>query len=220
MVPVVSYLALRGRCGRCHAKIPLRVLVTEAGTGAIFLGLALQYGLGTEFAVLAAAASLLIVIVGIDWEHQLILDVVSYPAAVAALALAAFWPEIGFARSFWGDSGAMGSFLNSLLTGLGLCGAFALVAKLTNGLGWGDVKLVLVLGFLLGYPAGLFAVWLGAIAGGMYGMWLIVVRKKGRKSEIPYGPFLAGGGIAALFLQSEVLERYYEITASMVTGLP
>ncbi len=215
-IPILSYLFLRGRCRYCGTGIPLRVLLVEIATASLFLALYFEYGLGARFGVMAGAASVLIAIAIINLDHQLILNKITFPAAVIVLALAPFWPELGFTRSFFGDGGALGAFLNSLLTGLAGFVFFATIALIRpDGMGWGDVKLVFVLGVFMGYPAGALAMWLVAVMGGVLAIWLIAFRRWGRKDVIPYGVLLAAGALVMVFAQEEAVSWYYEATASL-----
>ena len=89
LIPVISYLWLRGRCRYCKAHIPLRVLLVEIGSGILFLLAFWRFGLSAEFIITALFCCLFLVIIFIDWEHQLILNRVTYPAAITTLILLA-----------------------------------------------------------------------------------------------------------------------------------
>lgn len=211
LIPILSYLVLRGRCRHCSVGIPIRVLAVEVATAALFVGLYLQHGLSGEFVVLAAAMAFLLAIATIDFDHQLILNSMTFPAMVAALALAAFWPELGFDRTFYGLGSNWASFVNSLLSGIGAFLVFVGIAIVSRqGMGLGDVKLALVLGFLLGYPAILVSLWLGVVSGGVVAVTLLATGLRGRKDAIPFGVFLAGGAIAGLFLLGWITSRYQQ----------
>ena len=119
MVPVFSYLALRGRCRICSVSIPWRVVIVEAATGLLFIPIYTQYGFSLEFAVIAAVVSFLVLVTFIDIEHKLILNKMIYPGILALLVVAPFWEEFGFSRSFFEMNEFAGSFLNSLLSGIG-----------------------------------------------------------------------------------------------------
>ena len=207
MIPIVSYLVLRGKCSACGVRIPVRVLFVELATGSMLFGLYLQHGLGLTFAVLSMIFIILIAITFIDYYHQLILNVMTYPAALAALILSLFWPELGFDRTWFGFDGALASFYNSLATATIAFLLFLLLAAVAR-MGYGDVKLVLVLGLLLGYPALIISLWIGIVVGGVVGLALIFLGGRSRKDAIPFGPFLAGGAIVAFYLLGWITERY------------
>lgn len=211
LIPVLSYLVLRGKCRHCGASIPFRVLFMEAAMGSLATGLYIQHGFSLELFVLGGAVAYLLVIAGIDYERQLILNSMTVPALAVTLALAAFWPDLDFPRTFFGDAGRLGSLLNSLISGAAAFGGFMAIFILSRGgMGEGDVKLAPVLGFFLGYPAVVVALWLAAISGGIVAIILWVTKRKGRKDALPYGVFLAAGAIAAIMMLQWISTRYME----------
>lgn len=218
MVPVLSYVWLRGKCRHCKAAIPFRVVLAESVTGALFLAVFLLNGFGVDFVVLSACLSLLVVISLIDLEHGLILDVMVFPSIVLLLLLAPFWSEIGFPRSFLGDESLIAALANSSLSGLGAFLAFLVVALVNPaGMGGGDVKFAAVLGVMLGFPSILIAIWLSAIGGGLIAIGLILARRKTRKDSIPFGPFMAIGAAAALIAGPNLIDWYQDL-ASVIAG--
>ncbi|MBI3742917.1 MAG: prepilin peptidase [Chloroflexi bacterium] len=213
LVPIVSYLALRGHCRACGARIPLRVILVEILTAGLFAGLALAYGPHAEFIVLAAAAAYFIAIAGIDYDRQLILHSMTLPAMAVVLAISFFWPHMGLARTFLGHDGAWAAFVNSLLSGLASAAAFLAIyiATAGRGMGEGDITLAAVMGFLFGFPGIVLALWLGIVVGGVIAIGLLVLRKKSRKDAVPFGVFLAVGAIASTFLLHWITVRYQEM---------
>ncbi|MBI4322144.1 MAG: prepilin peptidase [Chloroflexi bacterium] len=185
LIPVLSLLWLRGRCRHCRAPIPGRLLIVETITAVVF-GLVWYYSPTTlEATVYAMHASLLILVAIIDLQHQLILNKITYPWAVAALALSAFLPEVGLWRAGVGAAIALGLF-------------GAIFALAPQGMGFGDVKLAGVIGLVVGFPAVLVALVLGAVSGGIVGAALLLAGRKGRKDALPFGVFLSIGGIVSL----------------------
>ena len=212
LVPVFSYVWLRGRCRHCGAAIPLRVIVVEVVTGVLFTAVYLKFGLGPEFIVLSATVSLLIVIAVIDWEHQLILNRIVFPSLVVILVLAPFWTELGIPRTFLGSSSMVASSLNSLGSGAAAFLLFLVILlAYPQGMGGGDVKYAGLLGLLLGFPGVVVAWWISAIIGGVVAIVLLATRKKGRKDAISYGPFLSIGGIIALMYGSDLMSGYQQL---------
>lgn len=216
MVPVISFLWLRGKCRHCRASIPARLVLVEALTGLLFTAVYLRHGLGPELAVLGPAVSVLVVVALIDFERGLILNCIILPSVAALLVLAPFWTEIGLSRSFLGSSSTVASLSNSIVAG---AGAFLLFlgfgVAYPAGMGGGDIKLAGAVGLLVGYPGVFFAVWLAAVAGGLVAASLLVLRKKGRKDPIPFGPFLAASAAAVLLAGGELLEWYHDIVGSL-----
>lgn len=219
LVPIISYLWLRGKCRYCGTGIPLRLLLVELVNGLLFTLIGVRYGLELEALVLALSASLLLLLAIIDLERGLVLNSLLLPAAVALLVVAPFWSELGLSRSFLGSHSMLASFLNSLLAGAGAFLLFlAVVLALPQGMGWGDVKLAWVLGLLVGFPAVLAALWLAVVSGGLVGILLLLLRRRGRKDAIPFVPFLALGSMVALFLNSQVVSWYGNL-ADKIGGL-
>jgi len=212
MVPIFSYLWLRGRCKECGARIPVRVLLVELTTAILFTAAYLKYGLGPEFVVVSAGVSLLLVIAVIDFEHSLILNRIVLPAALVLLLLSPFWTELGFDRPFLGNSDMLASTGNSLLAGAGAFLVFLIIAlTYPQGMGGGDVKLAGLLGLLVGLPEIFVALWIGVVAGGSVAIALLLLRRKGRKDAIPFGPYLSAGGIVALLAGSELVNAYQDL---------
>ena len=203
LVPVASYLLLKGRCRTCGARIPLRIVLVEAATGALFGVLFAIYGATAVSAVLAIYGCILLVVFVIDLDHKLILNVVVYPSSILALLVAAvILPP-------W--LGAVGPIplVNALLgavTGFGLLFVIALVAK--GGMGWGDVKFAAFMGAATGFPLVIVALFVGIVVGGLVGVLLLVTGKKARKQGIPFGPFLAIGTMAAMLWGQQMLSWY------------
>ena len=209
LVPVLSYAWLRARCRYCGAAIPRRLPLVEAGTGLLFALAAASFGFSAAFAAAAVILGLLVAITIIDLEHGLILDRVVLPASVAALLMAPLWPLVGVEREFFWWSGPLASFASSLAGGVaGFVFFLAIVFLRPGGMGGGDVKLGGLLGLLLGLAGVVIAVWVAVVAGGVVAAALLVLGKRGRKSEMPFGPFLAGGAAVALLAGSQVQSWY------------
>jgi len=195
LVPVFSYLRLRGRCRYCKTHIPQRIVWIEAITGATFAGLYAYYGLSAEFALLAAYSCLFLVIFVIDLDHQLILNKLTYPGAIFALATVPLWDDLTFPKALIG--GAVGFAL-----------LFLVVVLSRGGMGWGDVKMAALMGFALGFPLIFVGLFVGIIIGGAVAITLLVMRRKGRKQAIPFGPFLAIGAMTALLWGNTLWDWY------------
>jgi leader peptidase (prepilin peptidase)/N-methyltransferase len=210
LVPVFSYLWLRGRCRYCQARIPLRTLLVEIGGGALFFLAFWRFGLSAEFAITAVYGCLFLVIIFIDWEHKLVLNKVTYPAAVAALiilAIDSLLPEPGILSNI--------RFIPepSILSGVigGAIGfVFFLIVFLINpkGLGMGDIKLATLIGLVTAFPGVIFALLIGIFIGGLVAVVLLLFKIKGRKDVIPYGSFLALGPMVILLWGNDILSWY------------
>ena len=210
-IPIVSYLWLRGRCRYCGARIPIRVLLVEALTGVLF-GLSFwRYGLTPQFGITAFWSCIFLLIIFIDLEHQLILNKITYPAAVVALILlgiGSIFPKAGIFGNF--EMYPHPSILSGLLAA-GICFVFfTIVYYITNqrGLGEGDIKMVALMGLATGFPLGIVALFIGIVVGGIAAVILLLARKKGRKDVMPYGVFLGIGPIVALLWGNGIVHWY------------
>ncbi len=195
LIPVFSYLWLRGKCRYCGMKIPQRVLWVELFTGCVFAFLFWRYGLSWEFPLAAFYTSVLLVLAMIDLRHNLILNVIVYPTSIVALIIGFFVPDFDIYKGVLG--GAIG-FAVLLIP--------ALIMR--KGMGWGDVKMAGLIGLMLGFPVVLVGLFLGILMGGIFAASLILFGKKSRKDTIPFGPWLASGAFTALIYGKEILDWY------------
>jgi leader peptidase (prepilin peptidase) / N-methyltransferase len=203
-IPVLSYLALRGRCRGCGNPISIRYPLIEVATGLLF-GLAVwKFGLSAEAVVFAAFFLVLVVLSAIDLEYRLLPNRIVYPAfvggwvALAAIALVDGMPE---------------RLVDAAVGALVFGGFFVVVAFLfPAGMGGGDVKLGFVVGTFLGYLDGLGIVlagmFLAFLTGSVIGIGLILFAGRGRKSMLPFGPFLALGTVLAVFMGRPLVDGY------------
>jgi leader peptidase (prepilin peptidase)/N-methyltransferase len=196
-VPVVSWLVLRGRCRNCGARIGARYPIVEAVTAAAFAGAALTRGVDDDLALWLPFAAVLIAVAGIDLDHRIIPNRIVVPAAVWGLAgTIVFRPD---------------NVDDSLIAG-GIAFAALFVAALAYpaGMGMGDVKLAGVMGIYLGSgvaPAMLVAFLAGSVVG------LAIIAREGRdarKKGVPFGPFLALGGVVGILAGPELVDVYVD----------
>ncbi len=202
-VPVLGWLVLRGRCRDCSARISARYPLVEAGTAALF---ALVTGLTGPSWVLPAhlfLAAIAVALALIDVEHHRLPDAIvlpAYPVSAALLALAS------------AATGDWGSLLRAAVAMAALYGLYFLLAVAKpGGMGFGDVKLAGVLGLHLGY-ASLSALAVGTFAafllGGVVGVALMATKRAGRKSHLPFGPFMLAGAGLGLWVGPAAVDAY------------
>jgi len=208
LIPVFSYLWLRGHCHYCQAPIPRRLLLVEIISGLLFALTYLRYDLSAQFAVTSLYCCLFLLLGVIDLEHKLILNKIVYPAAVVALIISIFLPQPGITDISlpWPE------IINGIIGGaVGL--VFLLIPALISkgGMGWGDVKMAALIGLVTGFPLVLVALLLGIISGGLVAGMLLLLKIKKRKDAIPFGPFLSLATIATLLWGSEILNWYLGI---------
>jgi leader peptidase (prepilin peptidase) / N-methyltransferase len=192
-VPVLSYLALRGRCRSCAKRIPWKYPAVELATALLVAGSVLAFGLTARAAIAAFFCATLVAVSVTDLEHRLIPNRIVVPAAAVVLvAQTAIDPSPQWAIAAAGASG------------------FLLLAALAYpaGMGMGDVKLALLLGAALGRTVPV-AMMLAMVAALVPSLWLLARHgSAARKMGIPFGPFLALGGITALFAGDAILHAY------------
>lgn len=192
MIPVVSFLALRGRCRTCGASIGVRVLWVELATGLLFALALWRAPFNRAHGVILTSAylAILVVVTVTDLEHGLILDKVIYPAIALALI------EILFAGP--------PAWLPRVLGGAVGAGVIALIIWLSSeGMGWGDAKLAGFIGLITGWPGVGFALFLAFVVGGLVAGVLLATRRKRRGQTVALGPFLAAGGAVLLLVGTD-----------------
>jgi len=195
VIPIFSYLWLRGRCRYCRAPIPLRLPIVEGMTGLLFALLYWKFGLGLELGISLIYASLLMVIFVIDLENQLVLDKVTYPGMALAFAFSFFWPGLGVVSSLIG--GALGAAARALP-----------LIIYRRGMGMGDVKLGALVGLMSGFPLGVVALLLSVITGGLVAAFLLAFKIKKRSDPIPFAPFLATSAMVTLLWGQAIWQWY------------
>ena len=198
-VPVFGWLVLRGKCTSCRAPISARYPIVEALTGALFL---LHYlVIGPEWLLLPrlAFSAALIVLFAIDLEHQILPDVITLPGIAIGLATSVVLPP-GWVSSLVG-----------IILGGGLPWALAELyfrVRGVEGLGFGDVKMLAMIGAVLGWPLMLLSLLIASFSGAIVGGALIAAGRGGRHLRLPFGTFLAVAAIAAGLFGEPVVEWY------------
>lgn len=196
LVPVLSWLFLRGKCRTCGAKISARYPLVELLTGGLFLVVFFRYGPTPELLTSLVFTSFLVAIAFIDLDHQIILD--GMLACLAGTGLILQWA-----------TGAVGfvSMLIAAGAGGGLLLLLAVISR--GGMGGGDVKFAAALGFWLGWPGIMIGLFFGFILGGLISGLLLLFRLRGRKDFIPFGPFIAMGAWLTLLYGKKILAWYF-----------
>ncbi|MFC1983782.1 prepilin peptidase [Chloroflexota bacterium] len=209
LIPLFSYLWLRGRCRYCQAHIPLRLPIVEGVTGLLFALLFwyCKFELGLELAIFLTYASLLTVIFVIDLENQLVLDKVIYPGMALALSLSFFWPGVEGIPMVPGE--ALSRVVSSLTGGAIGLGAMALPFIIyRRGMGMGDVKLGALVGLMTGFPLVFVAILLSWIGGGLVAALLLAFKVKKLKDPIPSATFLATATMVTLLWGQAIWQWY------------
>jgi leader peptidase (prepilin peptidase)/N-methyltransferase len=203
-VPLISYLLLGGRCRACKAGISLRYPLVEALNGLLYVLAFWRFGAEWHTLVYFLFCSALIVITFIDLDFQIIPDRITLPGTLAGFIAGSFLMPDPFLRS---DLLGVTSSLAGLLAGGGLFYAIAVLSK--GGMGGGDIKMMAMVGALMGWKSVLLTTFLGSFTGAVAGLFLMVFKGKGRKAKIPFGPFLALGALITLFSGEEIFRWYF-----------
>jgi leader peptidase (prepilin peptidase)/N-methyltransferase len=199
-LPVVSWLALRGRCSACKGPISSRYPLVEAATGLVFGFCAWRWGLGTTAAMWAGFSAALIVLAMIDWDTTLLPDSITLPLVWAGLVGASLqWVQLPLADALWG---AVGGYLS-------LWSIYWVFKLLTGkeGMGYGDFKLFAALGAWFGWQALIPLILMASITGAIVGIGMKLRSKLREGAYVPFGPFLAAAGLVGLVFGPSAMQR-------------
>jgi leader peptidase (prepilin peptidase)/N-methyltransferase len=205
-VPVLSYVALGGRCAACRAQISIRYPLVELATGAAFVAVAWHFGFGATALLAFVFTAYLVALTGIDVDRQLLPDILTVPL---------LW--IGLLASLWQVPGAPvpPAALRDAVIGAAagyvfLWLVFQLFKLVTGkeGMGYGDFKLFAAIGAWLGWQMLPVVLILAAVVGAAVGLALMATRRLGRGVPIPFGPYLAGAAWIALLWGPAIRDRY------------
>jgi len=199
-LPLVSWVLLGGRCRDCSAAISPRYPLLEAATAGLFALAVARFGVTFDALAAALFAALLVALAGIDVDHMILPDRITLPGLALALALQ---PWLG-----WGSlaGGVAGALLGAGLL-LALSGLWEL-AKGVEGMGLGDVKMLAMIGGLLGVRGVLVTLVVASLAGSLAGFVLLARGSIELSGKLPFGLFLALGGLVALFAGEPIARAY------------
>ncbi len=198
-IPLVSWAVLGARCARCKAPISLQYPLVEAITGLLFVIIAATTPIGPLLAARLIFACALVVLFGIDLEHQILPNVITLPGTV-----------VGVAFSLVAPPGWRASLLGVLLGGgvlYAIAWAYYAVRK-EEGLGMGDVKMLGMIGAFLGWQSVLLTLVLSSLSGALIGLAMISVQRGSMKYALPFGTFLAIGALVAMLGGQPIIDWY------------
>ncbi|HET7060666.1 MAG TPA: A24 family peptidase [Nitrosospira sp.] len=202
-IPLVSYLLLKGRCASCRAAISPRYPLVELLTAVISGLIAWRFGFGlTTFAALAFTWSL-IVLAFIDIDIQLLPNDITIPLLWSGLL-------VNLNETFTDIRSAVLGTVAGYAALWSIYWCFKLATR-REGIGYGDFKLLAAIGAWLGWQMLPLVVLVSSVAGTLVGVGLIMVAKRGRHAPIPFGPYLAVGGLIALFSGDWLNSRYWNL---------
>lgn len=199
-IPVLSYLWLRGRCSDCKTGISVRYPLVEVATGLLFAWCGWQWGLSEQALLWAGFSATVVCLAGIDWDTTLLPDDITLPLLWAGLCAAALdWLPMTLNDALWG---AVAGYLSLWL----VFWAFKLTTG-KEGMGYGDFKLFAALGAWFGWQALIPIILMASVIGAVVG---IAIKFKGALREggyVPFGPFLALGGLTAMIAGPDAILR-------------
>ncbi|MFA6903402.1 MAG: A24 family peptidase [Gallionellaceae bacterium] len=204
-IPLISYLFLRGKCKKCGSPISMRYPVVEAVSGILCAYAAWHFGFG-----LAAVAAILfiwalIALTFIDFDTQLLPDDITLPL---------LW--LGIIVNMYGTFTSLNNAVLGAIAGYLVLWSVYWIFKLVTGkegMGYGDFKLLAAIGAWLGWTMLPLVIMLSSVVGAVVGITLIIALRHGRNIPIPFGPYLAGGGLIALFWGQQLTQGYLNLLA-------
>lgn len=193
LVPVLSWLFLRGRCRYCQEHISIRYPAVELLTAVLFMGVYMRWGMSAQTLAGWALTVILVSSAFIDLDEGIIPDVITIPGVVLGLVISFF--TIGFFPALWGA--------------LAFSGVLFLTAVISKGgMGGGDVKLAAVIGAFAGLPGAVITLLLSSFLGALFGIILILMGRAGRKTPVKFGPFLAVAAYMAYLFSNQIAAWY------------
>ncbi|MCM3710765.1 prepilin peptidase [Sporosarcina luteola] len=198
LIPVFSYVALRGKCRGCGQKISPMYPFMEFLTGVLFAFSYYHIGFTYELIIALLFVSLLVIITVSDYAYMLIPDKVLLPFAIALLFLR--WP---IPTTPWWDS------LLGAAVGFTVLYLIAVVSK--GGMGGGDIKLFFVIGLVLGTVNTLLTLFLASLIGSVVGLYVLKKTGKGRKTPVAFGPSIAAAAVISYFFGADLVEWYQHL---------
>jgi leader peptidase (prepilin peptidase)/N-methyltransferase len=222
-VPVVSYVLLGARCRYCKTKISARYPLIEAVNGLVSVLLYLKYGLGAEWIIYLAFSGALLVLAFIDLDHRILPDPITlngiWVGILASVYLAQPSPLVARLLRFAGVETTNPRVIALIASVLGVIaggGLLWFVAEAylrfrgIEGLGFGDVKMMAMVGAFLGAPLTLLTIMLGSLIGSIIGLAFIRLASKTREYELPFGTFLSLAGIICVLYGQEMIRWYID----------
>lgn len=214
LVPVLSYVFLKGRCRHCGSRISPRYPLIELLTAAVYTALFFRYGFGIPFIAFAFLMTILIAVFFIDIDHRIIPDELVIAGIVGGVVLLLYnffnpMAQIFGDNKWWTPVAGFfsGSGFLLLVALLGL-----LIYKTDDAMGMGDVKLMAPIGLFLGWRLCLEALFISVVLAGFISVMLILLRIKKKKDTIPFGPFIVIGTFLTIMWGWDILNWYTSLT--------
>ena len=200
LIPILSYLFLRGKCRTCATEISIQYPIVEAVAGFTFLFTYFRFGFTLDMMQYLFILSIFIAIFVIDYRHYIIPDSLN----LLIFFIAVIFFGIGFIQGEHSVSDLLSRVYGLILGG----GFFFLIAVVTGAMGGGDIKMMAALGFLFGLSSTLLLTFLSFVLGGILSGALLALKIKKRKDHIPFGPFICIAGVITIFWGEELIRWY------------
>lgn len=197
LIPILSYLCLKGKCRNCKRKISLRYPIIEILNGLLYLLLLFKFGLSLNFIFYSLLTSLLIVISLIDLDTKYIYS----STTIFGLILGIIYIGVGW---YLNDL----NIINNLLGGIIGFSIIYLIVIVTKGMGEGDAEIAGICGLFFGIKGILVTLFISIVLGGIVASLILTFKLKDKKSEIAFGPYIAIAAVIYLFLGKELLSLY------------
>jgi leader peptidase (prepilin peptidase)/N-methyltransferase len=202
-IPVLSYLWLKGRCRHCQIKISIRYPLVELLGGLLALGTFLKFGLTLEALIYYLFCAALLIVTFIDIDHRIIPNVITLPGIPICFAASFALPTITYKEALLGILIGGGSlFLVAWI--------YSLITK-KEGMGGGDIKLLAMMGAIVGWQGVLFTIFVASLVGTLAGLAAMLQSRKGMKLAVPFGPFLSIGSITYAFFGTPLIDWYFNL---------
>lgn len=202
-IPVVSYLILRGKCRSCQSGISFRYPFVEILTGLAWALCYYRFGISAESAVMVVFLSVLILITFIDIDHRIIPDIISLPGIPLFFLAAVFFTPLDLKSSLIGILVGGGSLFL-------VAEGYYLLTK-NEGMGGGDIKLLAMIGALIGWKGVFFTIFASSAIGTVVGLFVMLITRNNLKLAVPFGPFLAFGAALYVFAGEDLIRWYYNV---------
>jgi len=213
-IPILSYIILSGKCRLCNAGISPRYPLVESLNAVLYVTVLWRFGndFALFFLIYFVFLSSLVVITFIDIDYQIIPNGITLPGIILALFFGSTMLPDPFSRT---DLLGLKSSITGVLLGVGLFYSIAVLGKAVfkkDAMGGGDIKMMAMVGGVLGWKGILLTTFIGSLSGSVIGILLIMTKGKSWGSKIPFGPYLALGAVLSLFFGQELFELWQKLS--------
>jgi len=196
LIPIISYIFLNGKCRFCSEKISIRYPIIELLNGILYIIAFLKFGISAETILYCLLSSVLLVIVIIDYEHQIIPN----ELVIVTIAIGIFYNIL------------KGEIVHQIIGFFAASSILYLIAIISKGgIGGGDIKMVAAFGFCIGWQKILLSLFLGSLVGSVVAIYLMFYKNYNRKTAVPFGPFIAIGIYISIMYGTDLINWYLKV---------